>query len=444
MSDDGDPGPAEPTPEPPPRTLAPAERPSVPADPPAEIAVLASILVSPRAMEEAGRILESTDFYSPAHGHIWQAAVDLYASGAPVDPRTIASRLSDRGLLDLVGGAHAIVRITAQTTPRSSHVVEYAARVVEMRNRREVLRVANAAAAAVLAGVDADTAADAAADELRHLGGVDLTKPIDDVMQFERWLETEETSSRWVIPGMMRSDWRLMLTAPPGTGKTTLTRQIAYAASVGIQPFTQEVIDPVRTLLVDLENPVSAVRYTGEMMIRQGGVGGRILRPGDWDGGAGCMVWSRREGINVLDRRDRMDLERRIVHTRPDLVVLGPVYKSFRKDSRRQSDEITEEVCSIFDDLRTRHDFALVLEHHSPRGSAELFPFGSSVWERWPEFGKTLRPDEKNSRRLIFGRFREDRIQSLNWPVAFGRSREWPFKAEWDHDRPIAQQGEDF
>lgn len=423
---DGDPGPAEP---PRSRTQAPGSR-VPPHDLLAETGVLSSVLVSVRAMEDAGRLLEASDFYQPAHGHIWQAAVDLYADGLPIDAHTVGARLADRGLIGAIGGPQRIIDLLGDTSARIGHAPEYAARVIEMRTRREAIGAAMALADALYSGAETGAAVEEATDRLAHLGGADLTRPIEDIVAFEDWLRTEDTASRWVIPGLMRSDWRLMITAPPGTGKTTLTRQIAYAASVGVHPFTGDIIPPARTLLIDLENPVSAVRYTGDMMLAQGGVGGRILRPQDWDGGAGCMVWSRQAGINVLDRRDRMDFERRIAHVRPDMVVLGPVYKSFRKDSKRQSDEITEEVCAIFDDLRTRYDFALVLEHHSPRGSAELFPFGSSVWERWPEFGKTLRPDEKNSRRLIFGQFREDRVD-VRWPLAFGRSREWPFKAEW-------------
>lgn len=417
----------------------------VPADLGAEVAVLSSILTSPRALEDAGRLLEPDDFYKPGHGHIYAAAVHLYSVGQHVDTRTVAARLMDQALLASAGGPAELTRILAQTTARTAHVVDYAARVLEMKNRREMLRILGNVTDAVYSGTDADIASEAAIEQMRNLGGADLTKPVDDVVRFEDWLDSDDaTSSRWVIPGTLRSDWRLMLTAPPGVGKTTFTRQMAYAASVGIHPFTQEVMDPVRTLLVDLENPVSAVEYTGRMMLDQAGVGGRILRPPDWNGGRGCMVWSRQAGINILDRRDRLELERRIMHVDPDLVVIGPIYKSFRKDPKRQSDEITEEVCSIFDDLRTRHDFALVLEHHSPRNSPDLFPFGSSVWERWPEFGKTLRQDEKNSRRVVLGQFRQDRIQRLRWPVAFSWSKEWPFKAEWGDERPEPPAGEDF
>jgi hypothetical protein len=115
-------------------------------------------------------------------------------------------------------------------------------------------------------------------------------------------------------------------------------------------------------------------------------------------------------------------------------VVLGPIYKSFRKDSRRQSDEVVEEVCSIFDDLRTRYGFALLLEHHSPRGSESLFPFGSSVWERWPEFGRTLKPTKTGGGRVFsFGRFRHDRIE-VEWPTTFSWGNGWPFVAHWSDD----------
>lgn len=401
-----------------------------PHDARAEQAVVSSVLVSQVALETADRILDASDFYHPGLGHIYQAACLVYAAGGVVDAQTVAARLDDQKLLASVGGPGAILTLVAQAQVQVRHVEAHASRVIEMRSRRDLITAALAAIEAVRDGQDAVDAAEDAVERLRGLGGVDLSTRPDDLVRFEDWIESEENHSPWVIQGLMRSEWRMILTALPGAGKTTLSRQIAYAASIGIQPFRLDPIPPVRTLIVDLENPVSAVRETGRMMTK---MAQDLFAERRWDP-AECEVWSHREGINIRDRRDRLELERHIVHAAPQLVVIGPLYKAFRMNGREMSDQVTIEVCSILDDLRTRHNFALILEHHTSRDSASLVPFGSSVWERWPEFGKTLREDDHEGRRLIhFGQFRPDRVK-VRWPVAFRWSTQWPFQAEWSEE----------
>ena len=65
----------------------------------AEMSVLGGMLLSKDAIADVIEILQSTDFYRPAHETIYDAIVDLYASGEPVDPVTVSAELTKRGLL---------------------------------------------------------------------------------------------------------------------------------------------------------------------------------------------------------------------------------------------------------------------------------------------------------------------------------------------------------
>lgn len=378
-------------------------------------------------MAEVGQLLDPADFYSPAHGYIYASLVAVYAAGTVIDASTVAAHLSDAGLLEAAGGSRRLVELLTVAPPIST-AVHHAARVVEMAHRRHVATLARNVGEALDGGASAMDAAAPfldAADRVMVGGG----EADDDVVPLEQWVRNGGEESPWIIPGVLRQEWRMMVTAPPGAGKATLIRQMCWAASRGVHPFTLRPIPPVRALIVDLENPVSAARQTVEQMAAMTSGQGRLGEEASTEEGA-CLIWSKVQGLNLRARRDRASLERRIRQAAPDLVALCPIYKTFAKDSRLSAEEVALEVCEVLDDLRTRLGFGLLMEHHSPRGSLQLLPFGSSQWERWPELGVTLNPDEDDPRRVVVGRFRRDRVP-VHLPRALRWGSGWPFEAEW-------------
>src|SRR5690606_19003925 len=103
---------------------------------------------------------------------------------------------------------------------------------------------------------------------------------------------------------------------------------------------------------------------------------------------------SRTEGVDLRRRSARTELHRAIEEHRPALVVAGPLYKMFSRAPQESDEQAAMGIMQVLDELRGRFGFALVLEHHAPKGSTmarDLFPIGSSAWMRWPEFGWTLR-----------------------------------------------------
>src|SRR5688572_17517301 len=70
----------------------------------AEESLLGAMMLSPVAIGEAAGKVTATDFYKPAHGHVYDAIHTLYATGQPVDAVTVADELRRAALLDGVGG----------------------------------------------------------------------------------------------------------------------------------------------------------------------------------------------------------------------------------------------------------------------------------------------------------------------------------------------------
>ena len=85
--------------------------------------------------------LESADFYKPAHGVIFDAALALHARGEPVDPVTMAEELRRSGQLESLGGSHTLLRIQS-ATPASANSGHYAQIVAELSMLRRLIATA--------------------------------------------------------------------------------------------------------------------------------------------------------------------------------------------------------------------------------------------------------------------------------------------------------------
>ncbi len=108
----------------------------------AEESLLGAMLLNRDAIiaaAEAG--VGSTDFYKPAHGHVFDAITGLYATGEPADPITVAEALHRAGLLESMGGPAFLLTLQART-PATSNAGRYARIVEEHALLRRLISVA--------------------------------------------------------------------------------------------------------------------------------------------------------------------------------------------------------------------------------------------------------------------------------------------------------------
>ena len=206
-------------------------------------------------------------------------------------------------------------------------------------------------------------------------------------------LENANDEYDWVIPNVLERGERVIVVAAEGVGKTMLARQIAICSSFGIHPFTLSRMKPIRTLTIDLENPERIIRRTSSNIM------GAARKFGYVQGSPECHILIKPAGVDLMRASDKSIIEEAVETIKPDLILLGPIYKSFIDPGGRTSEAVTVEVAKYFDMLRDYYNCSLWLEHHAPLGtsssSRDLRPFGSAVWSRWPEFGLSLTPDPK-------------------------------------------------
>lgn len=238
--------------------------------------------------------------------------------------------------------------------------------------------------------------------------------------------ESVDESYDWLIPNVLERGERVMVVAAEGVGKTMLARQVALCCAAGLHPFRFTNMKPVRTLMIDLENPERIIRRTSKSIF------GATLHYGHKQNPDAHLL-IKPDGIDLLKKSDRLMIEDKLEQVKPDIVFLGPVYKSFIDPGGRTAEAIAIEIAKYFDTLREYFKCAMWFEHHAPLGSAlasrDLRPFGSAVWSRWPEFGLSLQPDPTSPEGYVYEvkhfRGARDRRQ---WPTRMKRGTVFPFE----------------
>ncbi len=108
----------------------------------AEESLLGAMLLSRDAITVAVEVgVTASDFYKPAHTHVFEAVLSLYGQGEPIDPVTVAEELRRADLLDALGGRQTLLRLQA-ATPASANAAHYAKIVNELALLRRLIGVA--------------------------------------------------------------------------------------------------------------------------------------------------------------------------------------------------------------------------------------------------------------------------------------------------------------
>ncbi len=213
----------------------------------AEQSVLGSMLLSPEAVLEVSEILGPEDFYKEAHAIIYRAAMQLFSSGEPVDPVTLAEALRAQGNLERVGDRTYILNLmTSVPTPANARY--YAEVVSKLAVYRRLIEAAGkVAAVGYRAPEDMMEALDEAEDIIFNVAQRrrrENVKPMKELMEatFEDLEKISEGKMETGIPtgftdldeltmGLQPSDL-IVIAARPSMGKTSLALNIADYVAV--------------------------------------------------------------------------------------------------------------------------------------------------------------------------------------------------------------------
>jgi replicative DNA helicase len=396
----------------------------------AERTVLAACLNDPAMIGRARRTLTVDAFWHAHHGLIFAAMLALDDAQKPVGPFPVYEHLVAEKLLERAGGANYLHELYAYPFFGAGPAVS---RVVKLGRQRARAAVALRFSQIAAEVDDPDRAAEAwarAAVELEVLiDDHDDGEPVPGLASWEEFLARPPRPSDAVIPGLLDRQEVVMILAAPGVGKSWLSRQVALTVAAGTHPFhAGKQIPPMRTLLIDLENPESTVQrqtaapYASVQLLSGSGVGDR------------GFVWLYPAGLNIRKRADAALLERVVDETNPDLVCIGSLYNLFSRGSS-DYDTAAEETIAVLNKVRARQRCALWIEHHMPKageGGHRHSPFGSSLWERWPSYGRVI--SRIGGEFYDFTVFRGDREAGREFPAGLQRGGKLPWSPVWDHE----------
>ncbi|MFA6050500.1 MAG: replicative DNA helicase [Candidatus Paceibacterota bacterium] len=213
-----------------------------------EMALLGGIMQSPDAIHEVNDLLTPDCFYADKHKAIFETMLELNGRGDPIDLISLSSRLSEKNLLDRVGGRSYLTELI-QSIPPASNIRHYAELVKKKYTLRRLIQSAEQIGEM---GFDEGTAIDELLDkaekqifDISQNSSTAKFVPIGSTLD-EAWarldrLHHSKDELRGVptgfrdldnmLSGFQKSDL-IILAARPSMGKTSLALDIARQAAV--------------------------------------------------------------------------------------------------------------------------------------------------------------------------------------------------------------------
>lgn len=257
------------------------------------------------------------------------------------------------------------------------------------------------------------------------------------IVGFDEVMATPDESRPWVIPDMLRTNERLIITGPEGGGKSVLVAQLCLGASMGMNTLSLgvDVHDPMRVLMLDVENDRLQVKsnmrkvwpYLNEL---SGGVKPQI-------------EWIDVRDIDLSDPVERQRVIRLAKERMPQLLYMGSLYKLAPEGEK--VDAAFSVISRTVDRIRAETGASVLLEAHTGHGmsndrNGNMRPYGSSMWLRWPEFGMAMVP--QRGKPLQIKHWRGARSDDRAWPAGLRRGDILPW-VPISHDEYDALYGLD-
>ena len=250
-------------------------------------------------------------------------------------------------------------------------------------------------------------------------------------------IDTEWDLGTEIIPGYLARSNVVLITGFEGHGKSTVMRQLAVCCAGGLHPFRYVPMPKLKVLFIDAENPEHQQVLDWRKMV------GLLRRHGHDISNEDLVILSEwAHEPDLTSTSGQAWLVERVQAHRPDIVFMGPVQNLVSRDVK--DDEVVRKLKHAVNTARSICGTAFIIEHHAPHkgnGDSERStrPYGSSLFQKWPDFGYGLKPDKEIEGRYTLHPNRKPRVRRRAWPevARWGavNSLEWPWMFETEDVR---------
>lgn len=218
-----------------------------PQDLAAEQSVLGAMLLSKDAIGEVTEVLKGRDFYRLAHELIFDAVMDQYGRGEPVDAITVADNLGRGGHLQQIGGhiyLHELVSAVSVTANATYYAEIVRDKAILRRLVDASMKISQMGYAAHGEVTDIVDAAQQAIYEVAENRTAEDYQPLSELVEITLD-EIESLAQHGVMAGVptgfidldqltngLHAGQMVIIAARPGMGKSTLGLDFARAASI--------------------------------------------------------------------------------------------------------------------------------------------------------------------------------------------------------------------
>lgn len=249
-------------------------------------------------------------------------------------------------------------------------------------------------------------------------------------VNFDDVINAPDDLRPWIMPNMLRTNERLIITGPEGGGKSVLVAQMCLGASMGINTLSagMDKHEPLRVLMLDVENDRLQVRNNM-----------RKIYPTlqEMNNVQPSIEWIDCQYTDLSDPVEQQKVVRIAKEKRPQLMYMGSLYRLAPEGDK--VDAAFTNISRTVDRIRSETGASVLLEAHAGHGLSNdrngMRPYGSSMWLRWPEFGLGM-VRHKQSNNIELKNWRGHRSDDRHWPAGLRRGSVLPWQPimndEWE------------
>lgn len=318
----------------------------------AEEMLLASLMSAPANAAEVAQQVSADDFYKEGHRRVYEAVMDLYMTGEPVEPLTVIEQLTKSGELDGAGGRMGVLAVMESPYIAASSKT-YADIVRDTATQRRLLRVGQQIESTVATREGETSHMLQLAEDLIY--DLSQTRVRGDfrgarelvIESMERLTEASERGSEITglatgfldldrLTGGLRPGNLVVMAARPSMGKTSLALGVAENVSLK---------DKGTVAIFSLE--MSADEIIHRMLGSVGEVSATRVRSGQLS----ADDWTR-----LTHATDRLSQAKLYIDDSEGMTVAEMRTKARRLKSRDSLDLIVVDYIQLMEGPRTRRD----------------------------------------------------------------------------------------